>query len=453
MWRDPPMKAGSWKLPAGMVLGLAGGFLLRPVIVKDSGESVRLEGSGEVETSAAESEALAGKSDVRQSGKRSSGSPLASLSSGDAVKDVRDLIASFEGFQTESQLNPMELIRRMYLLTLLREAEALDVLADITKDKEEHESIGGPEFAAGVMALTRLAELNGPEAMRLLHSGELSSMGDGAEDLVSVLVMNSWVAADPEGAKRWFEEGMKRLDQGEMKDLMENDDFRQSYYDGMAKHDAEAIMLEIDDDSDPDKRDEVMVALVRNAKTPDELVGLLDRCEGASDARTEAVGKLIKSDPAVAAAWVGKQTADDARDHDIAEVASVMMDRDREKGIEWYLAQEMAGNHREGERLSRIVDHLASEDLEKAAEWVASRPDDAARDSAETSMAWQFKRQDWDEAMAWLTRVDDATKRQEALESMLRSEWDREAGGLPDHVIKAAEKAGMGDAARNYRLE
>lgn len=427
--------------------------MLRPVIVKDSGEAVRIGGRGELEASAAVTEALAGKSDVRQSGNRSAGSALTRLSSGDAVKDVGELIATFEGLQTESQLNPMELIRRMYLLTQLREGEVMDVLASLTK--EEHENIGGPEFAAiaGMITLTRLAELNGPEAMRVIHSEEFSSKWDGAEALVAVTVMNSWVAADPEGAKRWFEDGMERLDQDEMKDLMENDDLRQSYYDGMAKHDAEVLARELDDESDPDKRDEVMVALVRNAKTSDELVGLLDRCAGASDARTEAVETLIKSDPAVAAAWVEKQAADDARDHDITEVASVMMERDSERGIEWYLAQEMAGNHREGDRLSRIVDHLASGDLEKAAEWVESRPDDAARDSAEASMAWQAKRQDWDEAMEWLTRVDDATKRHEALESMFRSEWNREEGGLPEHVIEAAEKAGMGDAARNYQPE
>lgn len=434
-----------------MVLGLAGGFLLRPVVVTDRGELRLFAVQGATEASAESSEALAGKSGARQTGKRSAGSPLARLSSGDAVKDVQDLIASFEGLRSEAQLNPMEMIRRIYLLTQLREGEVLEVLADLSKADDR---IGNAQFGmiARLIALTRLAELNGPEAMRLIHSGS-DSIWEGSEGEVGVLVMNSWVAADPEGAKRWFEDGMKRLDQEEMKDLMENDDFRQSYYDGMAKHDAEVLARELDDESDPDKRDEVMVALVRNAKSSDELAGLLDRCTGASDARTEAVEKLIKSDPAAAAAWVEKQAADDARDRDITEVASVMMDRDSERGIEWYLAQEMADNHREGDRLSRIVDHLASEDLEKAAEWVESRPDDAARDSAETSMAWQAKRQDWDEAMEWLTRVDDATKRHEALQSMFRSEWNREEGGLPDHVIEAAEKAGMGDAARNYQPE
>ncbi len=105
------MKAGSWKLPAGMALGLAGGFLLRPVIVTDRGEC-RLfasQGGG----AAAGSEELAGKSESRASGNRSAGSPLARLSSGDAVTDVRDLIASFEGIRSETQLNPMELIRRI----------------------------------------------------------------------------------------------------------------------------------------------------------------------------------------------------------------------------------------------------------------------------------------------------------------------------------------------------
>ena len=389
------MKAGSWKLPVGMLLGLVGGFLLRPVVVTESGDLRLFAEQGATEASAEGSEALSGKSEVRSSGKWSAGSHSARLSSGDAVEDVRDLIASFEGIRSETQLNPMELIRRLYLLTQLRESEVLDVLASLSKAED---SIGGPEFGtmAGMIALTRLAELNGPEAMRLIHSKELGSMWDGsAEDAASVMVMNSWVAADPEGAKRWFEAGMKHLDQEELRDLMEKDDFRQAYYDGMAKHDPEALAREIGEDSDSDKRDQMMIALVRSAKDPAELVGLLDRCTAESDARTEAIEKLNESDPRAAAAWVEKQSVDEARDEDIANVATAMMERDSEKGVEWYLAQELADEEREGERLSRIVGHLASTDLEQAAEWVESRPDDAARDSAEITMARQFRGKTW----------------------------------------------------------
>lgn len=431
---------------------MAAGFLLRPVIVTDRGDLRLFAEQRATEASVEGSETMAGKSEVRAAGKRSAGSPLARLSSGDAVTDVRELIESFEGVRSETQLNPMELIRRIYLLTQLREGEVMDVLASLSKAED---SIGGHEFAAiaGMIALTRLAELNGPEAMRLIHSKKLTSMWDGSEDAASVLVMNSWVAADPEGAKRWFEAGMKQLDQEEMRGLMENDDFRRSYYDGMAKHDPEALAREIGDDSDSDKRDDVLVALVRNAKEPAELVELLDRCTGVSDARTEAVDRLSKEDPQAAAAWVEKQAADDARDEDIARVASVLMERDSGNGVEWYLAQELADGERAGYRLSSIVNHLAPRDLEKAAVWVESRPDDAARDSAEVAMAWQTKGQDLVEAMGWLTRVGDSSKRDEALKSMFRSEWDREEGRLPDHVIEAAEKAGIGDAARNYRPE
>ncbi len=445
------MKAGSWKLPAGMALGLAGGFLLRPVIVTESGDLRLFAEQGTTEASAEGSEALAGKSEVRSYGKRSAGSPLVRLSSGDAVTDVRDLIASFEGIRSETQLNPMELIRRMYLLTQLRESEVLDVLASLSKAED---SIGGPEFGtmAGMIALTRLAELNGPEAMRLIYSKELASMWNGsAEDAASVMVMNSWVAADPEGAKRWFEAGMKQLDQEEMKDLMDNDDFRQSYYDGMAKHDPEALAREVGNDSDPDKRDEVMVALVRNAKAPEELVELLDGCIGVYDARTEAIEKLSKVDLKAAAAWVEKQVVDNARDHDIEDVALVMLDRDTERGIEWYMAQEFADAEHEEDRLSKIVYHLAEDDLDRAVEWLELQPDDATRDSAEISMAWQVKGRGWSERMRWLVRVGDVDRRNEALKTMFRSEWHREEGRLPDHVIEAAEKAGIGDAARSYQ--
>lgn len=444
------MKAGSWKLPAGMALGLAGGFLLRPVIVTDRGE-FRLfasQGGG----AAAGSEELAGKSESRASGNRSAGSPLARLSSGDAVTDVRDLIASFEGIRSETQLNPMELIRRIYLLTQLRESEVLDVLASLSKAED---SIRGAEFAemARICVLTRLAELNGPEAMRLIHSGDFASIWDGSEDTASLMVMNSWVAADPEGAKHWFEAGMKQLDQEELRDLMENDDFRQAYYDGMAKHDPEALAREVGDDSDPDKRDEVMVALVRNAKAPEELVELLDRCIGVYDARTEAIEKLSKADPTIAAAWVETQVVDNARDHDIEDVALVMLDRDTERGIEWYMAQEFADAEREEDRLSKIIYHLAKEDLDRAVEWLESQPDDATRDSAEISMAYQVKGRGWSERLRWLVRVGDVDRRNEALKTMFRSEWEREGGRLPDHVIEAAEEAGMGDAARSYKPE
>lgn len=434
-----------------MVLGLAGGFLLRPVVMTDHGELRLFVGQGATGSSAADSEALPGKSGVRQSGRRSAGSPSARLSSGDPVKDVRDLIASLEGLRFESQLNPMEMIRRIHLLTQLGEGEVLDVLADLSKAGD---GTGDEQFRmiAGLIALTRLAELNGPEAMRLIHPGS-DSMWEGLGGDAGVMVMNSWVEADPDGAKRWFEDGMKQLDQGEMKDLMENDDFRQAYYDGMAKHDAAALSREADEESDPDKRDEVLVALVRNAKDPAEMVGLLDRCAGASDARAEAIEKLSKADPLAAAAWVERQEADEARDGDVATVASMMMERDSEKGIQWYLAQELSDGQRAGSRLSRIVDHLAAEDLEKAAEWVDSRPDDDVRDAAEISMARHSMRRDADEGMGWLARVGDSTSRDSALHDILRNEWDYTEGRLRDGLIEAAEKAGLGDAARNFKPE
>lgn len=451
MWRDPVMNAGSWKFIAGVVLGLAGGFTLRPVVMTDRGDSESVTEQGASEASSAESEALGGKSGARRSGKRSAGSPLARLSSGDAVKDVQDLIASFHGIQSEAQLNPMEMIRRIYLLTQLREDEVVDVLAELSKVDG---SPGDAQFGmiASLIALTRLAELNGPEAIRLLHSGP-GSMWEGSEGEAAVLVMNSWVAADPDGTKRWFDDGMKPLDPGEMKDLMENDDFRQAYYDGMAKHDAETLSREVEQESDPDKRDEVLLALVRNARDPAEMVGLLDRCAGASDARAEAIEKLCKADPLAAAAWVEGQDADEARDEDVATVASVMMERDSEQGIQWYLAQELSDGQRPGSRLSRIVDHLAGVDLEKAAEWVESRPDDAARDSAEISMARHAMRRNADQGMGWLARVGDPASRDSALHDILRNEWDYTEGRLREGLVEAAEKAGLGDAARNFKPE
>lgn len=425
--------------------------MLRPVVMTEQGYLRIFGGQAGREADTAGSEALPGKSGVRQSGKRSAGSASARLSSGDPVKDVRDLIASLEGLRFESQFNPMEMIRRIHLLTQLGEGEVLDVLADLSKAED---GTGDEQFRmiAGLIVLTRLAELNGPAAIRHIQSGS-DSMWEGMGGEAGVMVMNSWVAADPDGARRWFEDGMKQLDQGEMKDLMENDEFRQAYYDGMAKHDAEALSREVDEESDPDKRDDVLVALVRNAKAPAELVGLLDRCAGASDARSEAIEKLSKADPLAAAAWVERQDADEARDGDVATVASVMMERDSEGGIQWYLAQELSDGQLAGFRLSRIVDHLAAEDLEKAAEWVESRPDDAARDAAEISMAAHCMRQDADMGMGWLARVGDSANRDSALRDILRSEWDYRAGRLRDGLIEAAERAGLGEAARNFKPE
>jgi hypothetical protein len=82
-----------------------------------------------------------------------------------------------------------------------------------------------------------------------------------------------------------------------------------------------------------------------------------------------------------------------------------------------------------------------------------SQPDDATRDSAEISMAYQVKGRGWSERLRWLVRVGDVDRRNEALKTMFRSEWEREGGRLPDHVIEAAEEAGMGDAARSYKPE
>ncbi len=52
--------------------------------------------------------------------------------------------------------------------------------------------------------------------------------------------------------------------------------------------------------------------------------------------------------------------------------------------------------------------------------------------------------------MGWLIRVEDPVSQDLALQDILRGEWDHREKRLRDGVIEAAERAGMGEAARNF---
>jgi hypothetical protein len=53
--------------------------------------------------------------------------------------------------------------------------------------------------------------------------------------------------------------------------------------------------------------------------------------------------------------------------------------------------------------------------------------------------------------MGWLKRVENSETRDPALQEILHDRWDPLEDRLRDGVIEAAERAGMGEAARNLK--
>jgi hypothetical protein len=303
--------------------------------------------------------------------------------------------------------------------------------------------------------------------MRMAAAGELGEQWKNDSDELVAMGMNSWVAADPQGAQQWFEgllgdadklalAGLEEDMTGSMA-LLGDDEIRQAYFNGMAKHDAKGLEQRMGQFQHEDVRStmesEVLEALVRQEHSKAGLIALLDRSgDGAFDAREEALKKLGKQDPRSAAKWVEDQPVSDARDNHVTQVAMDFMTKDPDAGVDWYMKQELHDESREGDRTSHVVGRLAQVDYGKAVSWLEEQPDGPARDSAEAKLAHSAAgRKNWADSMTWIAGIENDGARKQTLDRVLRRGWDSQDKALRPEVLEAAEAAGFGEAAQGYK--
>ena len=372
----------------------------------------------------------------------------------------------------EDELNLMQLARMAGMVTQMSEGEAVGLLQELmaVKEGEDHDATQMKRIL-GVFVFSRLCEVNGPEAMRMVAEGELGvTMGSQTDEMLA-MGMNAWVAADPEGARRWFdgvlgevdalaldggmEEDMKNAT-GVMK-LLQEKDLMDAYLRGMAKHDAEALTKSVESLRHEQVREameaEILEAVVETETTADGMVALLQQYEGAegTDARMAAIRKLSELDNARAAKWLEGRAPSAERDHLVTRVADDMMKKDPAAGAAWYMDQELHDADREADRLQRITWQWGRADYEEASQWLERQPDGTARDGAESGMAQMAAgRQEWAESMAWLDGISNEKIQADAMQRILRSGWNPTEKVMNAELLEAAEAAGFGEQAREY---
>ena len=462
------MKTGLLLFCGGLILGLAGGLLLRP----GDGENPNAEnetagghGRGRWTAPAAGSPSKSTRTHRARTGR--TGSPRSG--SGNLTTDFLAFMGSLSDVDDLEDLNMVEFVRQASALTYLSEGQAHDLLVALTKPPEEGEEHdqGDLRQIASALVFARLCEVNGPEAMRMAAAGELGDQWKNDRDELVAMGMNSWVAADPQGAQQWFEGLLGETDKLALAGLEEDmtgsmallgdDEIRQAYFNGMAKHDAKGLEQRMGQFQHEEVRStmegEVLEALVRQEHSKAGLIALLDRSgDGAFDAREEALKKLGKQDPRSAAKWVEDQPVSNARDNHVTQVAMDFMTKDPDAGVDWYMKQELHDESREGDRTSHVVGRLVQVDYGKAVNWLEDQPDGPARDSAEVKLAHSAAgQQNWGDSMAWIAGIESEGTRRQALDRVLRRGWDSQDKALRPEVLEAAEAAGLGEAAQGYK--
>lgn len=376
------------------------------------------------------------------------------------------LIQSFSGVVNEEEANLMELARYCGMISTIGESEAQDLLSALALPQEgDGEDADEMRGIISAIVFTRLCELNGPEAMRMAAAGEL---GEEFDDDFTALGMNSWVAADPEGASEWFYgllsegdelalSGGEEEAEGSLLLLEDGDDLVGATVRGLAKHDLADLTERVGQLNDPEVRANMETAIfeasVENETSVEGLLALLEtnQEESGSDGRREALKKLRKLDLVRAAEWVENVEVSVERDRMVSQVAGSMLEADPASGAEWYMNQELASEERQGARMEQIVGEWGVKDFEAAESWLETQANDAQRDSSESRLA-QFAtyQNEWDGALSWVGDISDDAMREKALRSVLKHGYDRRSEKMNADLLQAAEEAGFGEEARSF---
>jgi hypothetical protein len=128
-----------------------------------------------------------------------------------------------------------------------------------------------------------------------------------------------------------------------------------------------------------------------------------------------------------------------------------MMERDTERGVEWYISQEITTDEGRSERLERVVGQLAEENPATASTWLEGQPDTLLREEAEENMArFATRNSDWETSFRWAAELSDEGQRLETVNWILRRGWDRREQTMNPQMREAAENAGFGEEVGAY---
>ncbi|MGJ8724898.1 MAG: hypothetical protein ACSHYB_10110 [Roseibacillus sp.] len=453
------MNIGQKVIPVGALLfGLALGTLWSPREKDLTPEQITAALSRQASKST-HSSSRSGLSANNRSSTRSQGNPRNSSLYQELT--VENLISTFKNLQDEEEINPMALARYAAQLTNMGEFEVTALLKELQGPFDEED--GAMQEVAesiSIIVFSRLCELNGPEAMRMLHSGEL---GEDIDD-VAILGMNAWVAADPEGARRWFQGAMLEVDKvilagGEEEDLkgaaslLEETDIISAYLRGMTALDPDAVKESIASLQSDEIREhmqmELSEQLIEGANSKDQILSLLndDTFKDFGHAQIELIAKLTQVDTDAAESWATTQPLSLNRDHMYASIANSLLQENPSEGAAWYQAQELSPDTSEAERLQRITNRWMVRDLEGAATWLLQQPNNPDRDYSESLLATRSAQNDeWEAAFRWNSDITDASTQEESLNRLLRQSWDRRSNSINQEAIQAAHASGHGHA-------
>lgn len=394
------------------------------------------------------------ESDSRGSGARPgrasrSGGKGDSLRTPVSAEDLMAYLKILESVDDFEEVNFMQLLRQGSYVTRMSEREVTDLLTQFAKEDEENGVEGGDgeltQIFTGLL-FTRLMELNGPDAMKMLMAGEMGPRWKNEKDELLAVGMASWVDADPEGAINWFRG--EAMSDPNYRELFEDNTVQRAFFAAMSRHDPREAMS-LAQEAGGEVSSDNMEVIARHENSVEGLERMLAATNG--ETQFEVFQVMSNRDPQAAARWLAGAGAVEERDHFVETVASGMMERDTERGVEWYISQEITTDEGRSERLERVVGQLAEENPATASTWLEGQPDTLLREEAEENMArFATRNSDWETSFRWAAELSDEGQRLETVNWILRRGWDRREQTMNPQMREAAENAGFGEEVGAY---
>ena len=457
------MKVGQWVLLASAcLLGLVLGSFFGPRPNTPTSERATKEDSQ-----------LAAKSANQRSPHSFSSSQASAQSEGEARESsfpreltVENVVLTFRDFFYQSDANPMQIARFGARLTEMDEAEVTALLKGLQKPllAKDGSTIELAPFVTEFV-FCRLCELNGPEAMRILHSGLLGS--DPMRNFGAV-GMTAWIAANPESAQSWFEKTMRDVDEVSTTDksddsigssaiLIGESDIRGAYLRGMLSLRPEKIEENIASYQSETVRINLQIGLfdelMKKANTAGEIVTLLnkDTFQDYPTAYQEFADELARVDFDAARSWAESQPISRKRDLMNFSIGATLAKDDPEKAATWLLAQELSPETKQGSRTSAIINYWPRQDLEGAASWLLEQPNDSSRDISEFQIAGRASEVgDWEAAFRWNEDISNESLRKRSLNRLFDKAWNHNSSEISPKVEPAARASGHWEKLKAY---
>ncbi|MGC6426787.1 MAG: hypothetical protein ACON5H_07310 [Akkermansiaceae bacterium] len=352
------------------------------------------------------------------------------------------------------------MMRQGAVVGTLTASEAQELLELMDAQTKEEARLNPFSKMVARLAFMRWCELDGPGALSGLMVMENEVVErDGKDDFAEVGIQ-AWTQADPEGARRWMEASLRKIDQlaesgGDFAvldgphRLMAGGDFYKFFLENYIDERGEevwGILAQIDNkDVKGSLRDNIVESLAERENDAGKLKRLLDITKpGDFNGQREVLRKLTRQSPDEARIWTESQEPSQNRDRFVVMVASEWLERDPAKAAEWYLGQELVDGDGEQDRYSRIFGAWRQQNLEEAQVWLQSQPDTQARDTAESLAANSAVGQrNYVQAVEWVSGIQNEGLRKQAFERILRNTKKLENGEVPNALIEAAREAGF----------